>query len=196
MVVLQHAFGSLALREKDILDVLLVLLEFESPVGEGKQDRPLVSVPRIRPIAESFNLAFNKAKDLAEDPVEVGECVGEDISPKVGWEFGARWVPEQYGLGICGVPCIVVSKFMGDPQVIGDLDRVWFPKWDELKVDWECSTVIRFPFAISTRALARALSNSLKNFLTSSPARDASSISSITSSVSWFIASDLVHFPS
>jgi hypothetical protein len=91
-------------REKEFLDVVLVLLELEFPVGEGKQVRFFVFAPRVSPIAGSANWAVNvnRMKDLVEDLVEVDECVGEDIFPKVGWEFGARWVPEQYGLGVRG----------------------------------------------------------------------------------------------
>ena len=64
-------YSGLRKKEKDFLDVVLVLLELEFPVGEGKQDRFFVLVPRISPLAEFANLAFNRVKDLAEDLVEV-----------------------------------------------------------------------------------------------------------------------------
>lgn len=150
IVVLQDLFELFGKLKKEFLDLLLVLPELEFPVGEGKQDRFFVFVPRVSPIAGSAKLAVNRVNELAEELVEVDECVGEDIFPKVGWEFRARWVPEEKGLGAREVPFVVVLKIMSEPQVVGELSVVWSSKWNELEVDWLFSSVIRFPFVLYT----------------------------------------------
>ena len=136
--------------------MILVPLELEFAVGESKQDRFFfVPVPLEHPIAGSTNLAVIRGKELelAENLVKIDECVREDIFPKVGWEFGPGSVPKQYGLGVRQVPSIVVLKFMRAPQVVGELDGDWSPKWDEVEVDCVFSRVMGFPFVLATHFL-------------------------------------------